>query len=74
MVTTVDNSGRQITSQYPAITGGGWQGYYKNVADHLLSGAPLIITPEWAKGTIQCVEGCEIASHDNRLVEIEFDF
>jgi len=74
MVTTVDNSGRQITSQYPAIRGVGWQGYYKNVADHLLSGAPLIITPEWAKGTIQCLEGCEIAARENRLVEIEFDF
>jgi len=73
-VTTVGNDGRQITSQYPSLKGTGWQGYYKNAADHLLSGSPLIITPEWAKGTIQCVEGCEIASRENRLVEIEFDF
>jgi predicted dehydrogenase/type 1 glutamine amidotransferase len=73
-VTTVDNNGRQITSQYPAIRGVGWQGYYKNVADHLLSGTPLIITAEWAKGTIQCIEGCEIASREDRLVKIEFGF
>jgi hypothetical protein len=44
------------------------------VADYLLSELPLIITPEWAKGTIQCIEGCETAARENRLVEIEFDF
>jgi hypothetical protein len=73
-VTTIGDDGRQITSQYPIIRGVGWQGYYKNVADHLLSGAPLIITAEWAKGTIQCIEGCEIASREDQLVKIEFDF
>lgn len=66
--------GRRISESYPKLTGSGWQGYYKNVADHLLSGLPLLITPEWAKGTIQCIEGCEIASKENRLVEIEFGF
>ncbi|MBD3183882.1 hypothetical protein GF312_16480 [Candidatus Poribacteria bacterium] len=73
-VTTVQDDGRQITRSYPKLSGPGWQGYYKNVADHLLSGLPLLITAEWAKGTIQCIEGCEIASRENRLVEVEFDF
>ena len=73
-VTSVLDDGRQMTLDYPRVSGGGWQTYYKNVADHLLSGLPLIITPEWAKGTIQCIEGCETASRENRLVEIEFDF
>ena len=58
----------------PYERGHNWQGYYKNVADHLLAGLPLEITGEWAKGPIQCVEGCETASRENRLVEIEFDF
>ena len=73
-VTSVLEDGRQMTIDYPRVTSGGWQTYYKNVADHLLSGLPLIITPEWAKGTIQCIEGCETAARENRLVEIEFDF
>lgn len=47
-------------------------GYYKNVADHLLSGSPLLITAEWARNTIRILEGCEIAARDNRLVEVEF--
>ncbi|MFC1717731.1 Gfo/Idh/MocA family oxidoreductase, partial [Candidatus Poribacteria bacterium] len=72
-VTSVLPDGRQVTQTYPNKSGGGWQGYYKNVADHLLSGLSLLITAEWAKGTIQCIEGCETASRENRLVEIEFD-
>jgi predicted dehydrogenase/type 1 glutamine amidotransferase len=74
VVTSVLDDGRSVTQTYPKLTGGGWQGYYKNVADHMLSGLPLLITAEWAKGTIQCIEGCEVASRENRLVEVSFDF
>ncbi len=74
IVTSVLPDGRRVVETYPKLTGVGWQGYYKNVADHLLSGLPLLITPEWAKATIQCIEGCEIASRENRLVEVTFDF
>ena len=73
-VTSILPDGRQVVQTYPNKSGAGWQGYYKNVADHLLSDLPLLITAEWAKGTIQCIEGCEIASRENRLVEITFDF
>jgi predicted dehydrogenase/type 1 glutamine amidotransferase len=74
IVTSVLLDGRRIVETYPKLTGGGWQGYYKNVADHLLSGLPLLITAGWAKAAIQCIEGCEIASRENRLVEVTFDF
>jgi predicted dehydrogenase len=73
-VTTVGADGRQSTSQVAPLPGVGWRGYYKNAADHLLSGAPLTITPEWARGTIQLLEGCETAARENRVVEIEFAF
>jgi len=73
-VTSIMPDGRRITETYPKLTGSGWQGYYKNVADHLLSGMPLLITPQWAKAAIQCIEGCEIASKEDRLVEVAFDF
>ena len=72
-VTTIDEAGRRFTSEIPQIERD-WRGYYKNVADHLLAGAPLTITPEWAKATIQCIEGCEIAARENRIVEVTFDF
>lgn len=73
VVTSVMPNGRRSTQTYPKIPGN-WQEYYRNVADHLLSDLPLLITPEWAKATIQCIEGCEIASRENRLVEVTFDF
>ncbi|MCZ6680583.1 MAG: ThuA domain-containing protein [Candidatus Poribacteria bacterium] len=73
-VTSIMDDGRKMVSSYPTVTNRGWQTYYKNVSDHLLSGLPLLITPEWAKGTIQCIEGCETAARENRLVEVEFDF
>ena len=73
VLTTVDEAGRRFTTEVPQIEGV-WGSYYKNVADHLLAGVPLIITPEWAKGTIQCIEGCEIAARENRIVEVAFDF
>ena len=74
-VTIASADGRHRTVDIkPYTQGHNWRGYYKNVADHLLAGLPLAITGEWAKGPIQIIEGCEIASKGNNLVEIEFDF
>ncbi|MSR82689.1 MAG: hypothetical protein EXS58_07150 [Candidatus Latescibacteria bacterium] len=74
-VSVPGEDGRVTASQVPAIQAKDrWVGYYKNVADHLLAGLPLIITGEWAKGPIQCIEGCETAARENRLVEIELGY
>ena len=74
-VTMASADGRHRTVDVkPYDRGHNWRGYYKNVADHLLAGLPLEITGEWAKGPIQCIEGCETAARENRLVEVEFDF
>ncbi|MCK5527168.1 MAG: ThuA domain-containing protein [Candidatus Latescibacteria bacterium] len=73
VLTTVDDAGHRFATEVPQIEGV-WGSYYKNVADHLLAGARLIITPEWAKAPIQCIEGCEIAARENRIVEVAFDF
>jgi scyllo-inositol 2-dehydrogenase (NADP+) len=73
-VTSIGDDGRQSTTQVPPLSGPGWGGYYKNVADHLLSGGPLLITAAWARGPIQCLEGCETAARENRLVDLEFAF
>ena len=35
---------------------------------------PLIITPEWAKGPIQLIEGCATAAREDRVIQIDFDF
>jgi len=62
------------TTLVPYVQNLTWQSYYRNVADHLHAGVPLIITAELAKAAIQCIHGCELASKENRLVEVAFDF
>ena len=73
-VTTVGPDGRLSTTTVPLVEGLSWQSFYKNIADHLLAGMPLIITPGVARATIQCIEGCETAARENRVVEVEFEF
>ena len=71
-VISVGEDGQRYTAHLAPIERE--NGYYKNLADHLLAQMPLIITPQWARATIQCIEGCEIAARENRVVEVEFDF
>ena len=73
-VTTVGPDGRLSTTTVPLVEGLTWQSFYKNIADHLLADMPLIITPGLARATIQCIEGCETAARENRVVEVELDF
>ena len=73
-VTTVGPDGRLSTTSVPLVEGLDWQSFYKNIGDHLLAKMPLVITPGLARATIQCIEGCETASKENRVVEVEFDF
>lgn len=35
---------------------GRWDLYYRNIADHLVKGTPLVITPEWARRPIQILD------------------
>ena len=71
-VTSVDAAGVKREIHIPAVQNP--NGYYKNVADHLLCNLPLIITPEWAKGPIQLIEGCEQAANRDEVVKVSFDF
>jgi predicted dehydrogenase len=64
--------GRILTTEMPTARGP-WNPYYRNVADHLLCGLPLLITPQVGKRPIQCLEGCEAAARENRLVDVAFD-
>ena len=39
-----------------------WDGYYRNVADHLILGEPLAVTPESARKVIAVLSLCEESS------------
>ena len=46
--TTVIREGKNPPSQ--------WDRFYKNIADHLTKGKPLIITGEWARRPIHIID------------------
>jgi predicted dehydrogenase len=45
-----------------------WEGYYQNIADHLLRGAELAVKPEEGRRVIQVIEGAEKASKAGRPI------
>ena len=71
-VYTATEDGRQMVTEVPAKSGPP-NPYYRNVADHLLCGLPLLITPQVGKRPIQCIEGCEQAAVANEAIEVEFE-
>ena len=73
-VTAFDDESRRRVTRVPYVEGLTWRSYYENVADHLQYGAPLVITPQLAKATIQCIRAAEEAAKTNRAVEIQLDF
>jgi predicted dehydrogenase len=44
--------------------------YYRNIAEHLLCGAPLSVTPESARRVIAVLEGAEISSKQGMPVPV----
>jgi len=47
-----------------------WHLYYKSIADHLLRGAPLAVTPESSRRVIAVMEAAEKSSKTGRMMRI----
>jgi scyllo-inositol 2-dehydrogenase (NADP+) len=47
-----------------------WQEYYNNVANHLLRGAPLAVTPESARRVIAVIETAERSSRSGQALPV----
>lgn len=50
-----------------------WSNYYKNLAKHLLEGAPLEVTPESARRVIAVIEAAEKSSKSGQPVKVPFE-
>jgi scyllo-inositol 2-dehydrogenase (NADP+) len=50
--------GRSIASHYPTVRGH-WDGYYRNIADHLVDGAPLVVTAEQAREVVRVLDAAQ---------------
>ncbi len=49
-----------------------WQNYYQNIADHLVEGAPLIITPEWARRPIHILDLMDKSAKAGRAMKTKY--
>ena len=59
--------------QVPLIKGGSWHAYYENVADHLLAGEPLSVTPESARRVIAVLQLAEESSKSGQPAPVPYE-
>ncbi|MCA1595525.1 MAG: ThuA domain-containing protein [Chloroflexi bacterium] len=57
----------------PMIKGGSWHSYYQNVADHLLAGEPLAVTPESARRVIAVLQLAEQSAKTGLPVAVPYE-
>ena len=48
---------------------GSWDGYYKNIADHLTNDAPLIVTAEQGREVVRVLDAAAISSRRHAMIE-----
>jgi predicted dehydrogenase len=51
----IPDGDRMVITRYPNPPGEGWK-FYQNIADHLVKGEALIITPEWSRRPIHILD------------------
>jgi scyllo-inositol 2-dehydrogenase (NADP+) len=63
-----DESGAVVESRVPTVRAH-WDGYYRNIADHLNAGAPLAVAAEEAREVVRVLEAATHSSNEHRLIE-----
>lgn len=53
-------------------TGGLWGKYYGNVAEHLVKGKALVITPEWARRPIHILDLADRSVREGRAIKTKY--
>jgi len=61
--------GVRLDSQIPYMKSD-WHAYYRNIADHLLLGEPLAVTPESARRVIAVIETAERSSRAGKALQV----
>jgi scyllo-inositol 2-dehydrogenase (NADP+) len=69
LVTEVDGMKAEAEVQYKETD---WAAYYRNIAEHLLHGAPLEVTAEKARRVIQIIDLAERSSNERRTMECPY--
>jgi len=65
---TIWKDGETTLSEDQANCSGDYKQYYRNVADHMVKGTPLVITPEWSRRPIHIIDlACQSAAKGRAL-------
>ena len=64
-------NGTTVVTSYP-VGGRATNAYYRNVADHLTQGAPLVITAEWARRVIQVLDDACQSAESGKAVKPKY--
>ena len=67
VMTRLEGYPAKITVPYMERT---WEAYYQTIADHLLRGAPLAVTPESARRVIAVIEATERSAKSGRTESV----
>ncbi len=62
-----DGSGRIVESRVPTVRAH-WDGYYRNIAEHLAGREPLSVTAEQAREVVRVLEAALASSRDHAVV------
>jgi scyllo-inositol 2-dehydrogenase (NADP+) len=62
--------GQVIESPVPTVRGH-WDGYYQNIADHILDRAPLAVTAEQAREVVRLLEAAALSAREHTIITTE---
>ncbi|MBN1344888.1 MAG: Gfo/Idh/MocA family oxidoreductase [Phycisphaerae bacterium] len=68
----MQDDGRRIESTVPYVQGD-WHGYYRALADHLILGEPLEVTPESARRVIAVLSLAETSSAKGKPLPVPYE-
>jgi scyllo-inositol 2-dehydrogenase (NADP+) len=57
-----------VERRFPTVRGH-WDSYYRNIAEHLLDGAPLAVTAEEGREVVRVLEAAALSAAEHRVVE-----
>jgi scyllo-inositol 2-dehydrogenase (NADP+) len=68
---TIAEGGEKITHSGHNPAGEGWR-FYQNIADHLMKGRKLVITPEWARRPIHILDLACQSAKKGRALQVKY--
>ena len=60
-----------VTTRYKNPDSEGWR-LYQNIADHMVKGTPLVITPEWARRPIHILDLADRSAREGRSLAVTY--